>query len=333
MMVSWAGMIGTVSGMNEMGLTVTINASKSDIPTSAATPVSLVAREILQYARNISEAFEIAKKRKVFVSESLLIGSLEDGKTVTIEKTPSKTELYESDKGNFIICSNHYLGKAFKNDTRNKDNILNSSSQYRLDRMNELLSVYPRLNEKDAAAILRDRKGKDQKDIGMGNEKSINQLIAHHSVIFKPGQLKVWVSTNPYQLGRYVCYDLNKIFKIAPGMRNPIELYEKDLSIAEDSFLNSPAYHSFISFRKMRESFIRKTQNADEPDMDYAVVGDFIASNPEYYDTYRVLADYYLSRDSKSEAIKYYQRALSKEISTATEKKDILSKLEKLNGT
>ena len=32
----------------------------------SATPVSLIGREILQYAKNINEAFEIAKKRKSF---------------------------------------------------------------------------------------------------------------------------------------------------------------------------------------------------------------------------------------------------------------------------
>lgn len=323
MMVSWAGMIGTVSGMNEKGLTITINASKSEIPTGAATPISILAREILQYAKNIDEAYAIAQKRKTFVSESIMIGSLADNRTATIEKTPSKTERYNSENSDYIICANHYQGKAFATDLVNQSNIEKSSSNYRLKHLTQLVNETPKISVKDAAAILRNQKGIDGKDIGMGNEKALNQLIAHHSVIFKPAKLQVWVSTNPFQLGQYVCYDLNKVFSEAPGLKTKKELYEKELNVPADSFLYSKEYKKFVAYKLMREAFYIKHKQNVKYVIDSKTITNFIHLNPEYWETYFVLGNYYRDEKNVSEALKYYNLALTKEITTVKDKEAI----------
>lgn len=331
MMVSWAGMIGAVSGMNEKGLTVTLNASKSEIPTSAATPISLVAREILQYAKNISEAMEIAKKRKTFVSESLLIGSAEDNRTATIEKTPSRTELYESEGTNYLVCANHYQGKAFIDDKVNQENIAKSSSDYRLKHLTQLINEAPKISVQEAASILRNRKGLDGKDIGMGNEKSLNQLIAHHSVIFKPSKLEVWISTNPFQLGQYVCYDLNKIFASAHGMNEKKELYEKEKNIPADPFLYSEEFRKFNVYKHFKEAFRLLHKHEVRYNVDEKIIAEFIKTNPEYFETYSILGKYYKDRSDKEKAMKYYNLALSKEITTIQDKEEILKGIAELS--
>jgi isopenicillin-N N-acyltransferase-like protein len=329
MMVSWAGMIGTVSGMNEKGLTVTINASKSEIPTSAATPISILAREILQYAKNIDEALAIAKKRKTFVSESLLIGSLADNRTATIEKTPSKTELFNSPNTDYIICANHYQGKAFENDAVNLSNIEKSSSNYRFKHLTQLINQYPKISVKDAAAILRNQTGIDGKNIGMGNEKAMNQLISHHSVIFKPSKLQVWVSTNPFQLGEYVCYDLNKVFAEAPGLKEKRELYEKDLTIPADSFLYSVEYKKFVAYKKMREAFHFAHKHKLNYVFDDKLITNFIKCNPEYFETWVLLGAYYGDLGESQKAFDCYHKASELEVTTVQDKQEIEKAMQK----
>ena len=322
--VSWAGMIGAVSGMNEMGLTVTINASKSDIPTSAATPISLVSREILQYAKSIEEAFAIAKKRKVFVSESILIGSQLDEKVAIIEMSPTKIALYES-SNNTIICSNHFQSELFKEEDINIQNIKNSSSNYRYKLVTELIQKNDQLDVENSVAILRNKNGLNGKKIGFGNEKAINQLIAHHSVVFKPKQLQMWVSTKPYQLGQFICYDLNEVFGLADTLSVNQEIYNKNLSVAEDSFLHTSQFANFQKFLKMKSSF--KNENIKNT---AARIESFIQTNPNNYEVYVLIANGYRKEGLSQKAIKYYKIALTKEVATNKEKLQIQENIKEL---
>jgi isopenicillin-N N-acyltransferase-like protein len=319
MTVTWGGFIGAVSGMNEKGVTITINAAKTSIPSGSATPVSLVAREILQYAKNIDEAIAIARKRKMFVSESFLVGSAEDNKAVVIEKTPDSLDIYDPGR-DYILCANHFQSKGLGQSKANQEQIKESASPYRYQRLTELLNGTQKNSVEKTVEILRDRRGLHNSDIGMGNEKSINQLIAHHSVVFEPQKGLVWVSTAPWQLGQYVAYDLNKVFALK-GMKENREIRDTSLTIAADSFLLSPAYQNFEKFR------VYKKMVADgaalNPD-------SLIATNPNYYHAYVLAGDYSFKKGDKQRALKYYQQALTKEIATKQEKDHILAQMEKI---
>lgn len=316
MFVSWGGFTGVVSGMNDKGLTVTINAAKTTVPTAAATPVSLVAREILQYAKNIQEAWDIAKKRRMFVSESFLIGSAEDNKAVIIEKTPEGMDMYSSGK-NFITCTNHFQGDSLGSLTSNKLQIKESASEYRYERLTELMKEKGPNTVQKTVSILRDRGGLHNADIGLGNEKAINQLIAHHSIVFEPKKGMVWVSTSPWQEGQFVAYDLNKIFAMH-GLTSDHEVYDSAQNIAADSFLVSKDYLAFNTYRKLRDQ-MKGGETVD--------IKALIASNPAYYHTYVLAGDYEYKRKAYAAAKQYYETGLTKVIATKGEEDHIRKQL------
>lgn len=308
MSVTWGGFIGVVSGMNEKGLTVTINAAKSSIPSGSATPVSLVAREILQYAANIDEAVAIAHKRTMFVSESFLVGSAADNKAVIIEKTPDTLDVYDP-KSDHILCANHFQSRALAGSEPNIKQISESASAYRYKRLQELLQENGKNTVQNTVRILRDRKGLHDTNIGMGNEKALNQLIAHHAVVFEPKKLLVWVSTAPWQLGEFIAYDLNKVFALGRLQENR-EIYDSALTVAADTFLLGRQYEDFEKYRDYKRRIAEgKDINTDS----------LVASNPQFYHAYVLAGDYCYKRDQFDRAAKYYRQALTKEIATKQE--------------
>lgn len=321
--VGWPGMIGVLSGMNETGLTVTLNAAKSTVPVSSATPISILAREILQYASTIEEAYTIAQKYRTFVAESILVGSAKDRKAAIIEKSPDKIALFYSDS-NRIICTNHYQSDTFRDDERNIENIATSDSPYRFDRLNELLTQNTPMNTSKTASILRNHFGKADQDIGLANEKAINQFISHHSVIFKPEQRIMWVSTSPWQLGKYVAYDLNRIFS---DPQNPGNLYTDSLTIQADTLLHSPVYRQLLTYKRLTKE-IRKSLHNNRP-LPETTIRQFTESNPNLYYTWDLAGDYLYRFDSLEKAAKCWEKALTKEIPKQGERQTIEQKLKK----
>lgn len=305
---SWAGFTGVASGMNVEGLTVTINASKSDLPTGSKMPISILAREILQYAKNIDEAVAIAKKRSTFVSETLMIGSANDNKTVLIEKSPTKMGVYEM-KGDELVCSNHYQSSTFEKDSINILNIQNSDSKYRFDRVNELLKTKQnQLTPTDVAAILRNQNAGKNDTLGMGNPRALNQLIAHHSVIMQPKERIFYISTNDFQLGKFVGYDLARTFQAKKAFVTD--------SIAADPFLYSDAYQQFLAFKKTKQAITHYLMFNKQLNLSEKNVEAFIKQNAESYVTYEMLGKYYSKKGNCSLAKKYFNQALTKKVAS-----------------
>lgn len=327
--VTWGGFTGCASGMNASGLSITINASKSDLPTEAATPISIVVREILQYATTIKEAIEIAKRSKVFVSESILVASAIDHNVVIIEKSPSNMDVYKATESK-LICSNHFQSPYFDTTQVNKTNIAESSTMYRFERVSELFEEKNNiLNYTDIAEILRNPFGKRNENLGMGNEMALNQLLAHHAVIFNNTKKLMWVSTAPFQLGKFVCYDLNQVFNSKNKKQNT-EMYIDSLTIQDAPFLASVEYKNFLRYKELRNT-INKGIKLDQK-VNAEILNAFITSNSNYFDVYEKIGDYSIEVEKdKTVAKANYELALSKAIPTEAERNRIKKKLEKLS--
>lgn len=327
MSVTWGGMTGVVSGMNEKGLTVTLNAGKSSIPLKAKTPISVVAREILQYADNIEQAIAIAKTQKVFVSESIMVGSAADRKAILIEIAPKNFGVYEVPNSSALICSNHFQSEAFKDDKRNKKQIEESHSQYRWDKVNEYVHSAEVLTPQKMVEILRDTKGLNGKEIGYGNEKALNQLLAHHGIVFQPEKRLVWVSSNPYQLGEFVAYDLSKIFsKENKGYHLGID----SLTIAKDKFIDTKAFKDYERFRVEDHVFQKVIKDKQEVSDEY--IKSYQKLNPEYWLVYYRAALYYMQQKQYKDAREQFNLALTKEVTTLPAEKKIKKYLKKIRN-
>jgi hypothetical protein len=206
--LAWAGMAGVVSGMNRAGISVTVNGAPSNLPRQTATPVAIVARDILQKARTLNETMDILRSAKVFVSTLWLIGSKTDGKFIVVEKTPDTTRVREAD-GDWIVCANHFETPGLRDDYRNQQHLAEATSASRKTRMTELLQgAHGKIDPAHAADFLRDRKLPGGAFAGNGNRASLNALIATHATVMDLTAGIFWAASPPNQLGKFVAFDV-----------------------------------------------------------------------------------------------------------------------------
>jgi len=241
------------------------------------------------------------------------VGSAKERKAILIEVAPGNLGVYDVENSNELVCSNHFQSEAYAEDNRNLKTIEESHSQYRFDKMQELLSEKEQLTPGKAAEILRNKEGLEGLKLGMGNEMAINQLLAHHGIIFKPEEQKVWVSANPYQLGAFVSYDLDQAFKAFED-GNVSGSVMTDETIDEDPFVNTEAYKDYEKYRKLSREITeaifaeRKVSEEKIKELKYL--------NPYFWEVYKIAGDYYFQQKKYKKAVINYKQAKRREVTT-----------------
>lgn len=222
--LSWAGMVGVVSGMNRAGVSVTLNGAPSELPREVGTPAALVARDILQRAHDLTEATTILRESHVFVSTLWLVGSRVDGKCIVVEKTPEATHVREAGGGDEIVCANHFLTDGLKDVPRNVKFTTESTSAARYARLSELLEgSRGKLTIPRTVEILRDRNLVGGTFAGDGHRSSLNSFIATHSTAMDLTDGLFWAAESPHQLGKFVAFDVNDFAREFPQQTVPAD--------------------------------------------------------------------------------------------------------------
>lgn len=235
--VAWPGMAGAVTGINERKIFCSLNGAHSADKDNIGTPVSIVVRQLLQYAGTLDEAIRILQDAQVFVSDSFLLADGNTGEAAVVEKSPGRTAVRRM-RDRVLLQANHFECAEFSDDEGNREYMEVGTSVRRHRRLAQLVTTD--MTPEKAVAILRDTHGSDGAPLALGNRGAINPCIATHSVVADVTAGILWVSRGPHQLGAYDAYSIEKFGEtVAPTIpASPLlkryEALQKARALVED---------------------------------------------------------------------------------------------------
>jgi tetratricopeptide (TPR) repeat protein len=309
--LSWAGMTGVVSGMNRAGVSVTVNGAPSKLPNTTATPVAIVAREIMENAHNLDEALKILRDANVFVSTIWLVGSRADGKFVVVEKTPNVTNAREAE-GDSIVCPNHFETAGLKDDPRNTNYIAEATSVSRETRLKELIQESNgKIDPALAAEFLRDRDLPGGIFAGNGHRGSLNAFIATHATVMDLTSNTFWAASPPNQLGKFVAFDVSDFSH---------ELLE--LTVPADETLSDGEYERTRQAQRFLADGLRELKNKNaQAALKFADKAE--ALNPDFYRNATLRGRALLALNRNDEAAQSFEEALAEHPAFLKEKQEL----------
>ncbi|MBA2480858.1 MAG: hypothetical protein H0V44_09360 [Planctomycetes bacterium] len=206
--VSWGGMAGAVTGLNDAGLWISLNAAATGDLRFSGRPIVMVARDILEHCSGIDDALAVLRAADVFVSDGVLLASGREGRAVVAEKGPGGMAV-RAMADDHLVLTNHFLEPRWADDRANAKRIRDGTTATRFARAEALVRARPRHDPASILALVRDRLGADGADVGFGNRSTINAWIGAHLVVADVTAGIIWVCEPFHGLGRAIPFGID----------------------------------------------------------------------------------------------------------------------------
>ena len=207
--VTWAGMVGVVTGVNEQGVYISLNAAGSDDFKRLGTPSTLVILKALMFANTADQARKIIEAAPMFITDIFVVVD-KTGQAYRIEKSPKKfvsIPLHEAS-----VITNHLIGKIWAFDKTNEQRKKKNTTLFRAER-GEVLLRENKNNKTDnhrlLLSFLRDKQDENAHSLS----HSIDSRVTSHSVIYDAPQNLLYVSQGPGLAGKFFGFNLKKSFQ------------------------------------------------------------------------------------------------------------------------
>lgn len=277
MHVAWGGMHGAVTGANEAGLWISVNAGVSDHFAYGGRPLVVAVLHALETCGSIDAAIAQLAAQPVFVSEAVLLahGRAAPGAPVAacLELAPGHhhVRMIEDDR---LVATNHFEHPGWADDVANATRRRDGTTATRNRRLHELLDGGGPHTPASIAGILRDRAGPGGQDLGYGHRSAINSWIGAHLVVADLTAGVLWVAEPAHGLGVMRAFDVH-------GPRPDLE------SIPAGADL--PRFEAEGRHWGERLSTARHAVAARAPDA-AEFCKALIAANPRHYEPFALLA-------------------------------------------
>lgn len=296
--IIWAGMVGAVTGINQQGIFVAINAAGSDDFSRVGTPTTIVVKNILSKCKTLEEAVALLKESHVFITDIFIMADRKSNRVVIVEKSPLKMDVHYLKKSS--VVANHLQSNLWPNDKNNENRKSNLTSEWRFKRGQEIIKegVFDFPVEK-TVEILRDKSLMENKKGHLGHRGAIDSLIASQSVIYDMANGLIYVNQGPGTSGEYLGYDIDKSFI----QKKPIVT-----NILPGTNISEFEYHLFQK-RLLLIGEAKKYLNKKECDKVKEILFQIKSQDFIHYEHERLVGDYFATclNDFKTAKIHWSQ--------------------------